>query len=174
MELFDDPAFVIGSDNGSAYTRYYPSSDPVDLMGSQHGIRLYRGDIELNSCLLHSLAGTRIHATSALLDGKTLLVCCGYSLFSLELPTLDLNWQIQVDLAACFQVHKIHDGYLTHGEVEISKTNKQGELEWSFSGADIFVTPDGSRSFSISDEHIELIDWNYHKYIIDFNGEVVT
>jgi len=60
VELFNDPAFFIGSDNGSAYTRYYPSSDPVD-----------------------------------------------------------------------------------------------------------------SPSFSINDEHIELIDWDYNKYILDFNGKLV-
>lgn len=174
IEVFDDPTFTTGADNENFYAEFYSTREVRNIRGSFHGIRLYRSGIEVNSCILSASAGTTIHCTSAVLDDDSLLVCCGDSLFSLELPTLKLNWQTRADLAACFQVYKLHDDYLVHGELEISKLSKDGDVIWSFSGADIFVSPDGGDSLLITEDRIELVDWEKNQYILDFNGKVIS
>ena len=65
---------------------------------------------------------------SALLDGDRLLIACGNEVFCILLPSLELLWHTQVDMATCFQIVAYQEDYITHGEVEIVRLNKQGEM----------------------------------------------
>lgn len=173
IELFDDPTYTIGADNRNAYALHYFIDGPQDSRGSFHGIRLFKDDFEINSCLLIGSGGTTIHPTSAIVDDNSLLVCCGDSVFSLCLPSLELKWQTHIDLVVCFQIYKIEDEYLVHGELEVSRLSTLGEVVWSFSGCDIFVSNNGQESIAIQDDRIVLIDWEKNKYELDFNGKVI-
>jgi len=173
VELFDDTSYTPGSDNKSVYELYHFTDGYQNPYGTPHGVRLFKGDLEVNSCLLIGSGGTTVHPTSAILNGDSLSVCCGDSVFSLELPSLKLSWQTQVDIAACFQIYSIGGGYVIHGEVNVSMLNSQGDIIWSFSGCDIFVSPDGETTFAIHDDHIALVDWEKNKYELDFNGKVI-
>jgi len=173
VELFNDPSYRPGTDNKSAYALCHFTDGYQNPYGTPHGIRLFNGDLEVNSCLLIGSGGTTVHPTSAILDGNSLLVCCGDSVFSLELPSLRLRWQTQVDLATCFQIYSIEEEYIVHGEVKISRLNRQGDIVWSFSGCDIFVSLDSETTFVLHDDYIALVDWEKNKYDLDFNGRVI-
>lgn len=173
IELFDDPSYTIGADNINAYSLYYFTDGPQDSTGSFHGIRVIKDGLELNSCLLLGSGGTTIHETSAVVDGNSLLVCCGDSVFSLDLPGLELKWQKHVDLVACFQIYNIEGHYFVHGELEVSKLDAMGEVLWSFSGCDIFVSQDNEACFAIQGDRILLVDWERNRYELDFNGKVL-
>jgi len=173
VELFDETSYTPGSDDKSVYELYHFTDGYQNPYGTPHGIRLFKGDLEINSCLLIGSGGTTVHSTSAILDGDSLLVCCGDSVFSLELPSLKLRWQTKVDLAVCFQIYSIDGGHVVHGEVNVSRLNGRGDVVWSFSGGDIFVTLDGETTFAILDDHIALVDWEKNKYELDFNGKVI-
>ena len=138
-------------------------------------IYLYKAEEEIKSIVL--TAGGSVSSLwekSALLDGDRLLVACGYEVFCLLLPTLELLWHTQVDMATCFEIIPYQDDYITHGEVEISRLNKQGEILWQFSGKDILVSPiERTPSFTLTPEGIELVDFNYESYFIDYNGKLL-
>ncbi|WP_353304577.1 hypothetical protein [Sessilibacter corallicola] len=96
----------------------------------------------LSSAVLIGIGGaTGVHENSIVLDGSSLYVATGDALYSLSLPTLELNWCQQVDLAACFEVFLLpnRDCLLTCGELEISCYSKVGEKLWGFCGGDIFT-----------------------------------
>jgi hypothetical protein len=174
IKIFDDRSFTPGSDNIHTYLSYYYSQDEMDYHNLYHGVKIFDGDTEIDSCLLLGSGGTTgIHQTSSLLDGNQLLICCGDSLFCLTLPLLELKWSIQVDMATCFQVLKHQNDYLVHGEVEISRINRKGEIKWTFMGADIFVSIKGDESFTLQPNHIALIDFERNRYEIDFDGRLI-
>ena len=111
---------------------------------------------------------------SALLDGDRLLITCGNEVYCLLLPTIKVCWHTQVDMATCFEIVPYQDDYITHGEVEISRLNRQGEILWQFSGKDIFVSPtERTPSFTLTPKGIELIDFNYESYLIDYQGKII-
>ena len=108
---------------------------------------------------------------SVLLDGNRLLIACGNEVFCILLPTLELIWHTQVDMATCFEIAPYQDDYITHGEVEISRLNKQGKILWQFSGKDIFVSPiERIPAFKMTPQGIDLVDFNYEEYHIDYEG----
>jgi hypothetical protein len=54
------------------------------------------------------------------------------------------------------------DCLISHGECDIACLTLSGEIKWTATGKDIF-----SEGFSISDDHIEVTDFNHEKYRID-------
>ncbi len=141
----------------------------------QVAVYLYKAEEEIKSIVL--TAGGSVSSLwekSALLDGDRLLVACGNEVFCILLPTLELLWYTQVDMATCFEIVPYQHDYITHGEVEISRLNKQGEILWQFSGKDIFVSPtERTPSFTLIPKGIELIDFNYESYLIDYQGKII-
>ena len=138
-------------------------------------IYLYKAEEEIKNVVL--TAGGSVSSLwekSALLDGDRLLIACGNDVFCILLPTLELLWHTQVDMATCFEIVPYQDDYITHGEVDISRLNKQGEILWQFSGKDIFVSPiERTPSFTLTPKGIGLIDFNYESYLIDYQGKMI-
>ena len=173
VELIDDRTFSPGSTDCIEYAKQYFADGLEASNPSYCGISVCETDLLITNCLLIGSAGTTITDTSSLIDVNALLVCCGDSLFSLDLPSLQLNWQTNLDPAACFQVHMLNNGYLVHGELEISRVDRDGKVIWTFSGADIFVRYNGGDALIIGEDKIKLIDWEENEYLLDFNGKVV-
>ena len=108
----------------------------------QVAVYLYKVEEEIQSIVLTGGGSvSSLWEKSALLDGDRLLITCGNAVFCVLLPSLELLWHTQVDMATCFEIVPYQDDYITHGEVEISRLNRQGEILWQFSGKDIFVSP---------------------------------
>jgi hypothetical protein len=141
----------------------------------QVAVYLYKTEEEIKSIVLTGGGSvSSLWEKSALLDGDRLLITCGNEVYCLLLPTIKVCWHTQVDMATCFEIVPYQDDYITHGEVEISRLNRQGEILWQFSGKDIFVSPtERIPSFTLTSKGIELIDFNYESYLIDYQGKII-
>ena len=175
IEVFDTPAYSFdSSENTNTYLNVYFGDDGRELPVSKHGIKVYKANKEINSCLIIGSGGaTGVQKNSTLLDHDQLLVCCCNTVFCLTLPDLYLKWQTKADTATCFQIFKLENDYVVHGELEITRIDRDGNIQWQFSGADIFVSIDGQKEFIISGNYIMLSDFSNHKYKIDFQGKQI-
>ncbi len=77
------------------------------------------------------------------------------------------------DLAGAYGVYKVDDGYIIHGEMYVVKIDYDLNIIWTFSGKDIFASPDGKDAFTIYKDRIELIDFENNRYTINLNGELL-
>ena len=138
-------------------------------------VYLYKAEEEIKSIVLTGGGSvSSLWEKSALLDGDRLLITCGNEVFCLLLPSLELLWHTQVDMATCFEIVAYQEDYISHGEVEIVRLNKQGEILWQFSGKDIFVSPsECTPAFKMTPQGIDLIDFNYEEYHIDYEGKLI-
>ena len=63
-------------------------------------------------------------------DNNSIIICCGNALFSLSLPELKLNWKKEIDSSTAFEIFKMNEDYIIHGELEISRIDKYGNILW--------------------------------------------
>lgn len=137
-------------------------------------IKTFEHQREVASCIVSSEFFYVANEDSFLIDKDCLLFCCGDLLYCLALPNLEVIWKAKTDTITTFKVYKLEDGYLTHGELYISKIDFQGNKVWEFSGADIWVSVDaGEKEIILEKDHILLRDFNGEKYIIDYNGKLI-
>lgn len=175
IELIDDPTYTFNStDNIFIYSKHYFSDGAKEYPTSKHGIKVYQNDQIINNCIIIGSGGaTGIHQNSSLLDNDQLLLCCCDTIFCLTLPNLELKWKIQADQATCFQIFKQQDQYIIHGELQITKLDRNGNKKWEFGGADIFFSIDNEEEFKIEKDGILLTDFAKTKYKIDFDGKLI-
>jgi len=157
------------SDNKSTYKKSYSNNhDERYRYSSRHGVYIFAGsEMENLASVCSSGGSTTIHPTCAVIDANQIILCCGDSVFNLTIPELDLSWTTKADPATCFEIFKHDDGYIVHGELEISRLNKDGSLIWQFSGSDIFGTHTGENDFILEGDTIHAIDWNGLKFNLD-------
>ncbi len=136
------------------------------------GIKIIKEEKIIKSAILCGYYSA-INNDSIVLDDQNILICVAKNVYCLSLPELNLSWVTETDWSSCFGIYKIMDGYIVHGELEISKLNKNGKIKGQFGGRDIFVTIDGSKSFEIKENYIEAKDWLNFIYKIDFNGKEI-
>jgi hypothetical protein len=117
--------------------------------------------------------GTGVHETSHIIEKERILSCCSDSIYCLSLPSLDLLWRTKADQATCFGVHAFHSDYIVHGELEISRLDKDGLVLWQRGGADIFTTLEGGL-FELTEHYIIVEDWDNRIYKFDYSGNEVT
>ncbi len=176
IEVFKDDEYSFNSvDNLNQYdlTHIDPQMKERSAI-SKHGIKVSKKSEVIRSALVAASGGaTGVHKNSVILDNDRLLVCCCNTVFCLNLTNLELLWKTQADTGTCFEIFKYLDSYIVHGELEITRINKSGELLWQKSGADIFTTPEGKDTFKITDEYILATDWENRKYKFDFDGNLI-
>ena len=144
------------------------------LLPSQFAISVLKGETQLESALIAAEGGTTsIHKTSQVVEQNKLLICCGDTVFCLAIPSLQLHWKTKVDEVTAFEIYKIKNGYIIHGELTISRIDKNGKIHWQKSGSDIFTTLDGKDDFSIKEGVIHAKDWQNRTYKWDFDGNKV-
>lgn len=115
------------------------------------------------------------HKKSALIDNNNLIILVGDWIFSLSIPELKLNWKTKCgDCITCFELFRISDGYIIHGECSILRVQKDGRIAWEFSVRDIFTTAEGIDIFKIIDDIIIVKGWQNYTYIIDLNGVIIS
>lgn len=175
IEVLDEPIFKVGSaDNNFNYTKSYFGNGAEEYPTSNHGVKIFQDDVQTNNCILIASGGaTGIHQNSSLVDNDHLLICCCDTIFCLTLPGLKLKWKTQCDPATCLQIYKQQDDYIIHGELQITKLNKDGQIKWEFGGADIFVSIENEGAFTLEDDGILLTDFAKVRYKIDFNGKLI-
>jgi hypothetical protein len=176
ITVFNDADFKPGStDNINTYSRHFFGISCESYPVSMHGIKVYRDDDVVNSCILVASGGaTSVTPLSSCLEDNQLLVCCCDTVFCLMPDTLNLLWQVQGDPVTCFAIYKVQQDYLIHGELEVTRIDKFGSIKWRFSGSDIFVTTNETDEVQLFDNYILLTDFNMSQYKIDFDGNVLS
>lgn len=176
IEVFNDSTFTLNSnDNLEVYENIYFGDDAKEYPTSKHGIKLIDNYKEISNCLIIGSGGaTDIYQNSSILDIDSILVCCSDSVFSISIVDLKLNWVKKLDMATCFQIFKIENDFVIHGELEITRIDNLGNIIWQFGGADIFVSLDGEDAFQLNDNNIVLKDFTGTSYMIDFNGKILN
>jgi len=170
----DEYDFKPGSaDNVFQYNHVYDQEEGA--YKSSVGIKIYQNEELIDSAFISFWGGgTVVTETSVIIDDGALLACCGHSVFCFKIPTFDLLWHTIADMATSFEIFPIRDGYIVHGELQITRLNKNGIMLWQTYGADIFVTVDGSEQFEVTESYIIATDWNNDVYVINFDGETIS
>ena len=110
---------------------------------------------------------------SAILEGDILILLHRNYVTSVDLTngkakSRELNvWGESYDLI------RMADGYLVHGEFEIIKLDNALNTLWEFSGRDVFVSGSGKKSLEITEKSIILYDFLDNYYELDFCGNLI-
>jgi hypothetical protein len=170
VKTFIDGTFTPNStDNIQSYKHRF--FEETEYMSIYCGILLSSPEGVINSCILGRSGHGSISEGSCLIKNDHLFFCFTDSLYSLSLPQLQIVWQTKADDVACFTVHDVVNDLITYGELQVCRININGEIIWAFSGADIFIHP---HAFAIRDNRIFLTDFYGDRYILDFDGKLVT
>ena len=110
----------------------------------------------------------------AILNENTLIVLQNEMISQIDITTGELlDSKIIETFGSNFAIYQIQTGYIIHGEIEILKLSFDFEIEWSFSGKDIFATIDGEKAFELCEDCIKLYDFENNYYEIDFDGKLI-
>ena len=175
IDIYRDETFKEGSvDNLHKYDiEHFEESEYI--FPTMVGIKVFKDNALFTSAIIGSIGGgTGIHKTSVIYEDTRILICCSDSIFCLSIPDLTLLWRTQADQATCFEIFKYQDTYIVHGELEISRLDKDGKILWQQSGADIFTTISGGQDFELTDNFIIAKDFEDRVYRFDYDGKDLT
>ena len=128
-------------------------------------------------CIAGNSGATSLHQQSYIMDtdNEQLMICCSNLVFCITTTSLTLLWITEVDWATCFGLYENNDRYIIHGEMEISRIDKNGNVLWHHLGCDIFTTQKGnSDDFYVTDSYIFATDWDHNIYKFDFDGNILN
>lgn len=179
IDIIDDSNYTLNSsDNIVSYDfEYFDGKTNSDRVypSSKHGIRITKDGAELASAIICEIGGyTTIHDNSFAITNDTILICCCDKIYSVSIPELKINWKKRFDPATCFAIHPFQDDFIIHGELQITRINREGNEKWKFIAGDIWVTPDGKESIELTDSRIKLTDWEGYVYELDSNGQELS
>jgi hypothetical protein len=178
IEINNEPDYTFNSaDNIIHYDIEYAdkeiSADEV-YPTSKHGIRISKNGEELKSAIVCEVGGsTTIHDKSFIIEDDYILLCCCNKVYSLKLPDLTIHWKKELDWATCFAIYPFMNDFVVHGELEITRVDKNGNVKWIFGARDIFVTPDEKESIEFTADNIKLRDWQGYEYLLNENGQEI-
>jgi len=110
----------------------------------------------------------------AILEGARLTVLMHNMLTVIDCGTLSVLSHKKIPgMGVYFTISKFDNGYIVWGELAIVKLSPELEVEWSFSGEDIFVSPNGNVPFAIAEDTICISDWNGRKYKLNKFGQEI-
>lgn len=110
---------------------------------------------------------------TAKLTENNLIMSLGFSLLSLNLNEVELDWIIRPDFNEIFGFLDLENDLLLRGESQIHRIDKNGNIKWSFSGRDIWVNLEGKNELDIDENKIRLFDFESNEYLLNFNGELL-
>lgn len=182
IELINDENYTpFSTDNPFPYSRVYIAEDIRERgfqVVSKIGIIIRDvsdPDKVLCAAIICETGGaTSIGEQTQIIEGQNLVVCICNMVYCLNIHTLDLQWKTKADTITCFCIHKFGQGLITHGELELTKLDFNGLIEWQFSAREIFVTPNDQPAFRIEGECAIVQDWSGYEYVIDANGKPIT
>jgi hypothetical protein len=175
--VYTDHQYTVESaDNLRRYKRVYVD-DSWDRYSNVSNIAILvkHGQDEVASAILCDTGVfTGLSQSSFIIEDSVLYICAGNKLYYLNIPDLTLRWSGQVDYATNFSVQKLEDDLLVHGELEITRITKLGEIKWRFEGHDIWVNNDGHQEVTVLPKSIQLVDFGSHRYQLDFDGNIIS
>ena len=173
IKFFDEADYRFDPKDKKTYDKTFISGDKNRLT-SQIGIEVFEDDKLRSSCLIGSEGGgTGITGNTTLISYGDLVICCSNTVFRLTIPDLNLIWKTISDSATCFGIHYLDEDYVVHGEIEITRLDKDGTIVWQQSGRDIWTTAEARDDFAVYDDYILATDWDYNRYKFDFDGKLI-
>lgn len=136
----------------------------------------------IKSCVLSGIDGAFIlypkskgenEYQSVLINNDNLILSLGFTLMSIDLKNLSINWKIRPDVAEIFEFYELEMDILLRGELGIHRIDLKGNIKWTFSARDIWVNMDGKKEVKIEKNAIRLFDWESNEYLLDFNGKLI-
>jgi hypothetical protein len=178
VDIVDDSNYTLNSvDNLVSYdAEYFDGMTNTDKVypTSKHGITVTQDGDKLASAIICEIGGsTTIHDHSFVFTDDSILICCSDKIYSLSIPGLQLNWKKRLDPATCFSIRPFKGDYIVHGELQITRIDKEGNEKWTFGARDIFVTPDGTHSLELLTDKIKLRDWEGYEYLLNEDGQEI-
>ncbi len=175
IEVFDDSAYVQNPDSPTHYDKVYePEADKEYRPSSQHAVVVYDGERQVSNAIILAAAGaTSVTNDACFIHDNSLIVRCSNIVVSLTIPALELNWMTTADPITCFSIHRYGDSYITHGEISVSRIDKDGNITWQFGSDDIFLRIDGDNCFTMNADSISLQNFNGSRYEIDYDGKLL-
>ena len=175
IDIYHDETFQQASaDNSHHYDHVYFDSSEY-ILPTMFGIKVYRDEELVTTAIVGSIGGgTTNHDKATIFEADRFLICCSDTVFCLSIPDLSLLWKTKADEATCFEIFKYQDSYIVHGEMEITRLDRNGNIQWQQNGADIFTTLDGQGNFKLTDDYIIVTDWQNRKYKFGYDGKSHT
>ncbi|TGM03789.1 hypothetical protein EHQ76_09090 [Leptospira barantonii] len=171
IKIKNDRSFQVDSaDNLHVYDFIYNANNENYYASTQFGIFTTIA----KAILLNNGGVSGLHEHCYVINDSKLLLCVGDAIFCLEIPSLKLLWISQVDTASCFGIYKISDGFIIHGECEITRINGNGNIIWQHSGSDIFTTAEGTDTFKIENDIIHAKSWDDRRYKFSLSGAILV
>ncbi len=175
--IYTDHQYTVESaDNLRRYNRVY-IDDSCDRHSnvSNVAILVKHGQDEVASAILCDIGVfTGLSESSFIIEERVLYICAGNKLYYLNIPDLTLKWTGQVDYVTNFSVQKLEDDLLVHGELEITRITKLGEIKWRFGGQDIWINTNGFPVITLLYDRIKLVDFQSNFYAIGFDGNTIS
>ncbi|HPN69857.1 MAG TPA: hypothetical protein PLZ32_10075 [Saprospiraceae bacterium] len=174
IKLYDESDYKFDFvDNIKTYNKEFFGGDKKALT-TQIGIEVFEDDEMKSSCIIGSEGGgTSLEGNTYLISYGGLVICCSNTVFKLTLPDLNLEWKTISDPATCFGIYYLGPDYVVHGELEITKLDKDGKIVWQNSGRDIWITAEGIDNFEVYNDYILATDWEYNRYKFDYDGKLL-
>lgn len=173
IEIVTDETYTINSADNKFYDYIY---NPSNLKNSDFknvfSIKIKSTDKEISIALIGHICSSV--ENYAILKDDVLIILQNKTISKIALATGELLSCKNIGtFGSNFSIYEISTGYIIHGEIEILKLDFDFEIEWSFSGKDIFATLNDKRAFELCSECIKLYDFENNYYEIDFDGKLI-
>jgi hypothetical protein len=178
IEIFDEPNYTLNSvDNFREYGNiYFEGKHHEDKFypTNKQSIIIKEFDAEITSAIICEIGGaTAVNEKSFIIENDKIWICICNKIYCLIIPSLQLVWYKQIDYVTNFSINKFQNDFIVHGELEIIRISKEGEIKWRFGARDIFVSLTEKNNFKIENDLIKVVDFEGYKYILDENGKEI-
>ena len=107
------------------------------------------------------------------LNENNLIMSLGFTILSLNLNEIEIDWILRPDIAELFEFYDLENDILLRGEHRIFRIDKNGNIKWEYGGRDIWVNLEGKSEVNIEENKIRLFDFESNEYLLNFEGELL-
>ena len=179
IELKDDPSYRIKSTGTPIYAYEFSQGAVIkNLIFTINKRAIIVRDAtskqEISSAILCENGGkAELTQDSFKLEEGQLWICAGDKMYSLDIPSLQVKWFINIDFGTIHSINFFGGDLIIHSNMGLVRINKKGETIWKFSeGNGVFIPGEGR--LKLFEKHIELIDGNDQQYRINEFGESIS
>uniref|UniRef100_UPI004048EC5A hypothetical protein n=1 Tax=Flavobacterium sp. TaxID=239 RepID=UPI004048EC5A len=104
---------------------------------------------------------------------NNLIMSVGFTILSLNLNEIEIDWILRPDRAELFEFYDLEDDILLRGEHSIFRIDINGNIKWEFGGRDIWVNLEGKSEVKLEENEIRLFDFACNEYLLNFEGELL-
>jgi len=177
IELFTDKNFTSNSaDEFSQYQKVYNIDNQIKdkkQPTNKHTIIIKESGTVISNAIIYESGVSGIYNDSFILEDDKVWVLIYNKIYCLEIPSLELSWQKELDFHPNISIHKLKNDFIIHGESLIFRISKEGDIIWSFGGRDIWFNIEGEPEVTIENNTIRLFDFESNEYVLDFDGNQI-